>query len=176
MEGPIGASFLSFQSSTQAEGRTLSQAIGSNSETSPHVPTGVLEPFGPSGPTCPDRAGCLACFHAFCFFPLFCPFCWPPLFLHFSPHFFALFSPSKKALFCRASAQSLAPGPRAPECPGHLFDTLGALGPGAPRTLPRAPLKIVGLAKNHPWMLTTLGCPGTPDPRTSSVDKFLRSP
>ena len=30
----------------------------------------------------------------------------------------------------------------------------------------------IGLAKNHPWMLTTLGCPGTPDPRNSSVEKF----
>ena len=28
-------------------------------------------------------------------------------------------------------------------------------------------------AKNHPWVLTTLGCPGTPDLRNSSVDNFL---
>ena len=33
--------------------------------------------------------------------------------------------------------------------------------------------KSLGPAKNHPWMLTTLGCPGTPDPRNSSVEKFL---
>ena len=32
---------------------------------------------------------------------------------------------------------------------------------------------ILGLAKNHPWMLATLGCPGTSRPRKSSVDKFL---
>ena len=31
---------------------------------------------------------------------------------------------------------------------------------------------FLGPAKNHPWILTTLGCPGTPDPRNSSVDKF----
>ena len=42
----------------------------------------------------------LTCFHAF-FFP-FCPLCWPPLFIPFSGHLFALFSPSKSALFCRA--------------------------------------------------------------------------
>ena len=30
-----------------------------------------------------------------------------------------------------------------------------------------------GPAKNHPCMLTTPGCPGTPDPRNSSVEKFL---
>ena len=29
-----------------------------------------------------------------------------------------------------------------------------------------------GPAKNHPWMLTTRGCPGTPDPRNSSADKI----
>ena len=34
-------------------------------------------------------------------------------------------------------------------------------------------LEKFGPAKNHPWMLTTLGCPGTPDPRNSSVEKFL---
>ena len=28
-------------------------------------------------------------------------------------------------------------------------------------------------AKNHPQMLTTLGCPGTPEQRNSSIDKFL---
>ena len=26
---------------------------------------------------------------------------------------------------------------------------------------------LFGLANNHPWILTTLGCPGTPDPRNS---------
>ena len=31
----------------------------------------------------------------------------------------------------------------------------------------------IGPAKNNPRMLTTLGCPGTPDPRNSSVDQFL---
>ena len=30
----------------------------------------------------------------------------------------------------------------------------------------------LGPANNHPWILTTLGCPGTPDPRNSSVEKF----
>ena len=29
------------------------------------------------------------------------------------------------------------------------------------------------MAKNHPWMLTTLGCPRTPDPTNSPVEKFL---
>ena len=50
------------------------------------------------------------CFHA-SFFP-FCPLCWPPLFLPFSRHIFAIFSPSKSALFCRAkdTAQSLEKG------------------------------------------------------------------
>ena len=46
------------------------------------------------------------------FFP-FCPFCWPPLFLPFSRHLFALFSPSKSAaLFCRekGTEQSLERG------------------------------------------------------------------
>ena len=53
---------------------------------------------------------CLTCFHA-SFFP-FCPLCWPPLFLPFSRHIFALFSPSKIAQFCRAkgTAQSLERG------------------------------------------------------------------
>ena len=52
----------------------------------------------------------LTCFHA-SFFP-FCPLCWPPLFLPFSRHILALFSPSKTALFCRAkgTAQSLERG------------------------------------------------------------------
>ena len=52
----------------------------------------------------------LTCFYA-SFFP-FCPLCWPPLFLSFSQHPFALFSPSKSALFCRAkgTAQSLVRG------------------------------------------------------------------
>ena len=40
-----------------------------------------------------DSAGRLTCFHA-SFFP-FCPLCWPPLFLPFSGHLFALFFPSK---------------------------------------------------------------------------------
>ena len=30
----------------------------------------------------------------------------------------------------------------------------------------------LGLAKNHPWILTTLGCRGAPDPRNFSVEKF----
>ena len=49
----------------------------------------------------------LTYFHA-SFFP-FCPLCWPPLFLPFARHLFALFSASKSALFCRAkdTAQSL---------------------------------------------------------------------
>ena len=34
-------------------------------------------------------------------------------------------------------------------------------------------VKTLGPANNHPWMLTTLGCPRTPGPRNSSVDKFL---
>ena len=42
----------------------------------------------------------LTCFHA-SFFPFY-PFYWPPLLLSFSRHFFALFSPTKSALFCRA--------------------------------------------------------------------------
>ena len=52
----------------------------------------------------------LTCFCA-SFFP-FCPLSWPPLFLPFSRHIFALFSPSKSALFCRAkcTAQSLERG------------------------------------------------------------------
>ena len=56
------------------------------------------------------RIARLTCFHA-SFFP-FCPLCWPPLFLPFSRHIFALFSPSKTALFCRAkgTAQSLERG------------------------------------------------------------------
>ena len=42
----------------------------------------------------------------------FCPFCWPPLFLPFSRHIFALFFPSKSVLFCRAkgTVQSLERG------------------------------------------------------------------
>ena len=57
-----------------------------------------------------DLTPYLTCFHA-SFFP-FCPLCWPPLFLPFSRHIFALFSPSKSALFCRAkgTAQSLERG------------------------------------------------------------------
>ena len=45
------------------------------------------------------------------FFP-FCPLCWPPLFLPSSRHIFALLSPSKNALFCRAkgTVQSLERG------------------------------------------------------------------
>ena len=52
----------------------------------------------------------LNCFHA-SFFP-FCPLCWPPIFLPFSRHIFALFSNSKSSLFCRAkgTAQSLERG------------------------------------------------------------------
>ena len=52
----------------------------------------------------------LECFHA-SFFP-FCPFCWPSLFLPFSRHIFAISSPSKSALFCRAkgTVQSLGRG------------------------------------------------------------------
>ena len=52
----------------------------------------------------------LTCFHA-SFFP-FCPFCWPPLFLPFSRHLFAIFFPSKSALFCRekGTVQSLERG------------------------------------------------------------------
>ena len=52
----------------------------------------------------------LTCFHA-SFFP-FCSLCWPPLFLPFSRHLFALFFPSKSALFCRerGTAQSLERG------------------------------------------------------------------
>ena len=52
----------------------------------------------------------LTCFRA-SFFP-FCPLCWPPLFLPFSRHLFALFSPSKSALFCRekGTEQSLERG------------------------------------------------------------------
>ena len=52
----------------------------------------------------------LTCFHA-SFFP-FCPLFWPPLFLPFSGHLFALFSPLKSALFCRAKGtiQSLEIG------------------------------------------------------------------
>ena len=46
-----------------------------------------------------SRQGFLTCFHA-SFFP-FCPFCWPPLFLSFSRHFYPLFLHSKNALFCR---------------------------------------------------------------------------
>ena len=33
-------------------------------------------------------------------------------------------------------------------------------------------MEHLGPAKNHPWILTTLGCPATPDPRNSSVKKF----
>ena len=43
----------------------------------------------------------LTFFHA-SFFP-FCRLCWPPLFLSFSGHLFALFSPSKSAMFCGAN-------------------------------------------------------------------------
>ena len=53
----------------------------------------------------------LTCFHA-SFFP-FCPLCWPPLSPPpFSGHLFALCSPSKSALFCRAkgTAQILGRG------------------------------------------------------------------
>ena len=52
----------------------------------------------------------LTCFHA-SFFP-FCPFCWPPLFLPLSRHLFAIFLPSKSALFCRGkgTVQSLERG------------------------------------------------------------------
>ena len=52
----------------------------------------------------------LTCFHA-SFFPV-CPLFWSPLFLPFSRHTFALFSPSKSALFCRVkgTAQSLERG------------------------------------------------------------------
>ena len=34
-------------------------------------------------------------------------------------------------------------------------------------------LRAILPAKNHPWILTTLGCLRTPDPRNSSVEKFL---
>ena len=52
----------------------------------------------------------LTCFHA-SFFP-FCPLSWPPLFVSFSRHLFALSRPSKSALFCRVmgTAQSLKRG------------------------------------------------------------------
>ena len=52
----------------------------------------------------------LTCFHA-SFFP-FCPLSWPPLFLSFSWHLFALSRPSESALFCRVmgTAQSLTRG------------------------------------------------------------------
>ena len=52
----------------------------------------------------------LTCFRA-SFFPFFL-LCWPPLFLPFSRHLFALFSPSKSALFCRekGTEQSLERG------------------------------------------------------------------
>ena len=62
-----------------------------------------------SGP--PKSGGTLpTCFHA-SFFP-FCPLCWPPLSLPFSGRLFALFSPSKSALFCRekGTTQSLERG------------------------------------------------------------------
>ena len=54
-----------------------------------------------------DEVIFLTCFHV-SFFP-FHPLCWPPLFLPFSRHIFALFSLSQSALFCRAkgTAQSL---------------------------------------------------------------------
>ena len=57
-----------------------------------------------------SRALNLTCFHA-SFFP-FCPLYWPPLLLSFSRHFFALFSPTESAPFCRAKGtpQSLGRG------------------------------------------------------------------
>ena len=33
--------------------------------------------------------------------------------------------------------------------------------------------KMIWPAKNHPWILTTLGCSGTPDPRNSSVNRGI---
>ena len=59
----------------------------------PNLALVILNPKSKSksGPT-------LTCFHA-SLFP-FCPLCWPPLFLPFSRHIFAIISPSKSALFC----------------------------------------------------------------------------
>ena len=34
------------------------------------------------------------------------------------------------------------------------------------------PCSSLGPARNHPWMLTTLGCQGSPDPRNSRVEKL----
>ena len=61
-------------------------------------------------PTPRNKGPILTCFCA-SFFP-FCPLSWPPLFLPFSRHIFALFSPSQSALFCRekCTAQSLERG------------------------------------------------------------------
>ena len=63
----------------------------------------------------------LTCFRA-SFFP-FCPLCWPPLFLPFSRHLFALVSPSKSALFCREKGTSsgAAPGCTSPQSSGRKF-------------------------------------------------------
>ena len=46
---------------------------------------------------------------------------------------------------------------------------------GCPETpdLGNSSAAMLGLAKNHPWMLTTLGCLGTPDPRNSSTEQSL---
>ena len=69
-----------------------------------------LEALDKSSPQSARTPHSLTCFHA-SFFP-FCPFCCPPLFLAFSRHIFAIFSPSKSALFCRAkgTVQSLERG------------------------------------------------------------------
>ena len=37
----------------------------------------------------------------------------------------------------------------------------------------RVKIANIGPAKNHPWILTTLGCPGTSDPRNSQAEESL---
>ena len=56
-----------------------------------------------------------------------------------------------------------APTHRGQEIPLFLW---GGGGRGADRKYGFAP---AGLAQNHPWMLTTRGCPRTPDPRKWQV-------
>ena len=71
---------------------------------------GICPEFARNSELARNLLGILTCFHA-SFFPFY-PFCWPPLFLPFSRHVFAIFSPSRSALFCPAkgTAQSLERG------------------------------------------------------------------
>ena len=84
--------------------RGFSKLLRSKKDRAVHDPPWHV-PHTCYGPSKQKMLG-LTCFHA-SFFP-FCPLYWPPLFpTPFSGHLFALFSPSKSALFCRAKGTAL---------------------------------------------------------------------